>query len=162
MRNGIVRRPISHDVAGRPHRAWWGKLLSWRVLVAVLILAALREIPALLQKWLWMRQLNYAGIFWTLLGVKWGMACVAFIGAFFFLWINLRQAARQSFTLADYDSAKNAASFEQMSLFEIRSIPISQRGLTRFIVLIVAASSHCFSMVNGTRISAFVMATRSG
>ena len=139
MRNGIVRRPISHDVAGRPHGSWWGKLLTWRVLVAVLILAALREIPALLQKWLWMRQLNYAGIFWTLLVVKWGMACVAFIGAFLFLWINLRQAARQSFALADYDSAKNAASFEQMSLFEIRGIPISRRGLTRFIVLIVAA-----------------------
>ena len=60
MRNGIVRRPISHGVSGRPHRAWWGKLLSWRVLVAVLIIAALWEIPALLQKWLWMRQLNYS------------------------------------------------------------------------------------------------------
>ncbi len=139
MRNGIVRRPISHGVAGKQHGYWWVKLLTWRALVAVLIIAALREVPALLQKWLWMRQLNYAGIFWTLLVVKWGMTCVAFIGAFLFLWINLRQAARQSFTLADYDSAKNAASFEQMSLFEMRGIPISRRGLTRFIVLIVAA-----------------------
>ncbi len=99
MRNGIVRRPIPHGMTGKPHRAWRGKLLSWRVLVAVLIVAALWQIPALLQKWLWMRQLNYAGIFWTLLSVKWGMACVAFIGAFLFLWINIRQAARNSFAL---------------------------------------------------------------
>ncbi len=84
MRNGIVRRPISHGVAGKQHGYWWVKLLTWRALVAVLIIAALREVPALLQKWLWMRQLNYAGIFWTLLVVKWGMACVAFIGAFLF------------------------------------------------------------------------------
>jgi uncharacterized membrane protein (UPF0182 family) len=139
MRNGIVRRPISHGVTGRPHRAWRGKLLSWRVLVAVLMIAALWEIPALLQKWLWMRQLNYAGIFWTLLGVKWGMACVAFVGAFLFLWINLRQAARHSFAAADDDPAQNAASLEQVSLLEIRGIPISARGLTRVIALIVAA-----------------------
>ena len=63
------------------------------VVLAVLLIGTLMGIPQLLQKWLWMRQLNYAGIFWTLLSVKWGMACVAFVGGFLFLWINLRQAA---------------------------------------------------------------------
>ena len=67
----------------------------------VLILFALMVIPELLQKWLWMRQLNYSAIFWTLLSVKWGMTCVAFIAAFLFLWINIRQAARNSFALAE-------------------------------------------------------------
>jgi uncharacterized protein len=131
--------PRVPGAAGGQHGSWWGKLLTWRTLVALLIIAALREIPTLLQKWLWMRQLNYAGIFWTLLVVKWGMACVAFIGSFLFLWVNLRQAARRSLGSADDRSTKHAPSFEQMSQFEIGGIPISRSGLTRLIVLVVAA-----------------------
>jgi uncharacterized membrane protein (UPF0182 family) len=41
-----------------------------------------------------MRQLNYAGIFWTLLSVKWGIFGVAFFVSIIYLWINLRFAAR--------------------------------------------------------------------
>ena len=44
-----------------------------------------------------MRQLDYAGIFlWTLLSVQWAMFGAAFVFAFLYLWINLRQAARNS------------------------------------------------------------------
>ena len=43
-----------------------------------------------------MRQLDYTGIFWTLLSVQWAMFCSAFVFAFLFLWINLRQAAKNS------------------------------------------------------------------
>ena len=74
-----------------------------------------------------MRQLDYAGIFWTLLSVKWGMTCVAFIGAFLFLWINIRQAARNSFALAEDDPAKKAGSLEKTHVIEIQGIPISRR-----------------------------------
>jgi hypothetical protein len=49
-----------------------------------------------LEKWLWMRQLDYVGIFWTLLSVQWAMFCSAFVFAFLYLWINLRQAAKNS------------------------------------------------------------------
>ena len=49
------------------------------------------------EKWLWMRQLDYAGIFWTLLSVQWAMFGAAFVFAFLYLWINFRQAARNSF-----------------------------------------------------------------
>ena len=101
-------------VTGVQHPYWQGKLLNWIVPVAVLLLGAL-VIPDLLQKWLWMRQLNYAGIFWTLLSVKCGMTCVAFIAAFLFLWINIRQAAKNSFALAEYDTAKKAGSRREHS-----------------------------------------------
>jgi uncharacterized membrane protein (UPF0182 family) len=46
-----------------------------------------------------MRQLDYAGIFWTLLSVQWAMFCSAFAFTFLFLWINLRQASRNSVAL---------------------------------------------------------------
>jgi hypothetical protein len=41
-----------------------------------------------------MRQLDYAGIFWTLLSVKWGIFGVALIVSVLYLWVNLRFAAR--------------------------------------------------------------------
>ena len=90
------------------------KYLATAGVVAVLLLVALLAVPQLLQKWLWMRQLDYGGIFWTLLSVKWGMACVAFIGVFLFLWLNIRQAARNSFALHGYDTAKRTGSLEKI------------------------------------------------
>ncbi|HEX4143158.1 MAG TPA: hypothetical protein VHY91_06380 [Pirellulales bacterium] len=51
-----------------------GGLPNWIGPVAILLFGTLVVIPELLQKWLWMRQLNYVDIFWTLLSVKWGMA----------------------------------------------------------------------------------------
>jgi len=131
--------PGAHGAARKQQASWWAKLLTRSALIAVLMIAILWAIPALLQKWLWMRQLNYAGIFWTLLGIKWGIACVAFIGSYLYLWINLRQAARRRFAPADVGSTKHAPSFEQPSRFTIRVIPISRSGLTRLIVFIVSA-----------------------
>jgi hypothetical protein len=49
---------------------------------------------SLTQKWLWMRQLDYVGIFWTLLSVKWGIFGLALFVSILYLWINLRFAAR--------------------------------------------------------------------
>ena len=116
------------------------------VVLAVLFIGALMVIPQLLQKWLWMRQLNYAGIFWTLLSVKWGMACVAFVGAFLFLWINIRQAARNSLALAEYGTAKKAGSLEKTHLIEIRGITISHRVVMRTMALSVAAVTAIFAL----------------
>ncbi|MGB7169859.1 MAG: UPF0182 family protein [Acidobacteriaceae bacterium] len=66
-----------------------------RVLFAVIGLAILLTVLlGLVQKWLWMRQLDYQGIFWTLLSVKWGMFGVALVCGFLYLWLNLRIAAR--------------------------------------------------------------------
>jgi uncharacterized membrane protein (UPF0182 family) len=48
-----------------------------------------------------MRQLDYAGIFWTLLSVQWAMFCSAFVFAFLYLWVNLRQAVGNSAAFRD-------------------------------------------------------------
>ena len=100
--------PEAYGVAEGQHHYWRGRLLNWIVPVAVLLIGAMMLIPGLLQKWLWMRQLNYVGIFWTLFSIKLGMTCVAFIGDFLFLWINVRQAARNSFALAEFDPGKES------------------------------------------------------
>jgi uncharacterized membrane protein (UPF0182 family) len=75
----------------------------WRslklILVAVFVLLALLAISsALLQKGLWMKQLGYSGVFWTLLSVRFGLFCAAFVVALLYLWINLRLAARNGAT----------------------------------------------------------------
>ncbi len=69
-------------------------LLRWGFFALVAIGVVLSVVLGLVQKWLWMRQLDYAGIFWTLLSVKWGIFGVALIVSIFYLWINLRFAAR--------------------------------------------------------------------
>ena len=63
---------------------------------AVLVIVILAGVAGYLEKWLWMRQLDYTGIFWTILSVQWAMFGSAFALAFLYLWINLRQAAKNS------------------------------------------------------------------
>ena len=69
-------------------------LLRWGFLALIAIVVVLSTVLGLVQKWLWMRQLDYAGIFWTLLSVKWGIFGVALLVSILYLWINLRFAAR--------------------------------------------------------------------
>ena len=52
------------------------------------------DIPSYLQKWLWMRQLGFTEIFWTLFWAQWGMFFAGYLFAFLFFWSNLRQALR--------------------------------------------------------------------
>jgi uncharacterized membrane protein (UPF0182 family) len=65
------------------------------IVAAVLLVVVLVGMAGYLEQWLWMRQLDYAGIFWTLLSVRWSMFCSAFVFAFLYLWINLRHAAKK-------------------------------------------------------------------
>ena len=76
-------------------------MLKWLFPVAALLFIALIAIPGFLQKWLWMRQLDYAGIFWTLFSVKVGLTCAAFAIAFLFLWLNVRQASKSGMGRTD-------------------------------------------------------------
>ena len=71
-------------------------LLKSAMIAAVLLIAVLVGITGYLEQWLWMRQLDYGSIFWTLLLVQWAMSCSAFVLAFLYLWINLRHAAKNS------------------------------------------------------------------
>ncbi len=80
-KGGSPRRPIGLVIIG-----------------AIAVIAILAFIPSWIQKWLWMRQLNYAGIFWTLFSVRWGLFGAAFVVALLYLWTNLRVAARTAGT----------------------------------------------------------------
>jgi uncharacterized protein len=85
----------------KPHLPRWGLY----AFLAVLTAGVLIEIPTYLQKWLWMRQLNYLDIFWTLLFVQWAMFFFCFIFTFLFFWSNVRQAVRNSYLLYDQPAA---------------------------------------------------------
>jgi uncharacterized membrane protein (UPF0182 family) len=63
---------------------------------ALLLLAALLDLPGYVQKYLWMKQLGYSQIFWTLLSIKLAMSFVSFVFAFLFVWINVRHAVLRS------------------------------------------------------------------
>ena len=71
----------------------------WRplkfIIAAVFVLIALAAfIPGWIQKWLWMRQLGYTGVFWTIWSVRWELFAAAFVVALLYLGINLRLAQR--------------------------------------------------------------------
>ena len=80
----------------RIFRRW--RPLKLIIIAAVVLIALLAVISGLIQKGLWMRQLGYTGVFWTLLSLRWGLFCAAFVVAFLYLWINLRLAARNGAT----------------------------------------------------------------
>jgi uncharacterized protein len=68
-------------------------LLRWVLFGVIACAAVLAVFLGIIQKWLWMRELDYAGIFWTILSVKWVMFGAALVFGFLYLWINLRFAA---------------------------------------------------------------------
>ena len=85
-----------HPILGEIPRV--GRPMRLVVAGAILLIAILTFIPSWIQKWLWMRQLGYAGVFWTLLSVRWELFCVAFVVALLYLAVNLRLAARNGAT----------------------------------------------------------------
>ncbi len=78
----------NHYFPQRKHRIWGVLILAFLV-----ILVVLGVISNWIVKWLWMRNLDYAGIFWTLLSTQWTLGIIAFLIAFLYLWINLRIVA---------------------------------------------------------------------
>ena len=76
----------------------WSRPLKLTFAGAILVLAILAVISGYIQKGLWMGQLGYSGVFWTLLSLRLGLFCAAFVAAFLYLWSNLRLAARNSAT----------------------------------------------------------------
>lgn len=70
-----------------------GRIATVVTIVFVFALIAL-GMAGYMEKWLWMRQLDYVGIFWTVLSVECAMGVLAFAVVFGFLWLNRRQAAK--------------------------------------------------------------------
>jgi uncharacterized membrane protein (UPF0182 family) len=62
--------------------------------VLIVLVIAIGMIADYLVKYLWMGQLHYTGVFWTLFTVQWTMYAASFAVVFLFMWLNLRQALR--------------------------------------------------------------------
>ena len=74
--------PLKTEPSNRERRVLppsLGFLVKWGLFALVGIGVVLSVVLGLVQKWLWMRQLDYQGIFWTLLSVKWGIFAVTLI-----------------------------------------------------------------------------------
>ena len=65
----------------------------------MLLFILLGTVTGYLVKWLWMRELDYAGIFWILPSIKWTMFGTALIFSFLYLWLNARWAMKNGAAL---------------------------------------------------------------
>ena len=120
-------------------------LLRPTIVAAVLLIAVLVGIAGYLEKWLWMRQLDYTGIFWTLLSVQWVMFCSAFVFAFLYLWINLRHAAKNSAAFSRDSQAWRPAFLSRADADSQPSIELSPRLLKAAVVLVSAGVALFFA-----------------
>ena len=111
----------------------------WRRILGIITLAI---IAGAIQKWLWMRELNYASIFWTLLSVKLQMFCLAFVIAFLYLWINLYLAANKGTVFGKDNSPGSRDIFERSSI-----IPVCLAGLKLAIVTVSLIVAFFFALV---------------
>ena len=84
-------------IPGWHTKAW--RPLKLIIVAGVALIVLLVVIAGWAQKWLWMQQLGYTGVFWKILSVKWALFCAAFVVALLYLWINLRVAAGSVATL---------------------------------------------------------------
>ena len=121
-------------------------LLRLLIAAAVLLIIVLGIITGYVEKWLWMRQLDYAGIFWTLLSVQWAMFCSAFVFAFLYLWINLRQAVRNSAAFREDGRAGRPANLSGADAVAQTGIDFSPRLLKLAVVLVSAGVALFFAL----------------
>jgi uncharacterized membrane protein (UPF0182 family) len=89
--HGPANRP---KVAGR--QPYLHYFLQFLLPAAILLFIAVGMVTGYLEKWLWMGELHYSGVFWTLFSVQWTMFAAAFVLVFAFLWLNLYQALGHS------------------------------------------------------------------
>jgi uncharacterized membrane protein (UPF0182 family) len=131
------------DVRGRSHyfRHWFVLGIAF---VALFII--LTTLLAYIQKWLWMRELAYTGIFWTLLSVKWAMFSASFVFVFVFLWVNLRQALRSCIAFREIRAGHETAFLSGADAVAQAGIDISPKFLNVAIVLVSAAVASLFAM----------------
>jgi uncharacterized membrane protein (UPF0182 family) len=120
-------------------------LLRWGLLALIAIVVVLSTVLGLVQKWLWMRQVDYAGIFWTLLSVKWGIFGVTLIVSVFYLWLNLRFAAR-NIEFVDGESFFNKAFRHPADKNRTIDVDISPRQLVFAIDFAIVVLSLIFAL----------------
>ena len=99
-----------------------GRSILPALIGAILVVAILAFIPSWIQKWLWMRQLNYGGIFWTLFTVRWGLFCEALVVALLYLWINLHLAVKNCATFGARGLSGESAIAERLGVQISRTV----------------------------------------
>ncbi len=120
-------------------RRW--RPLKFIIVAVVLAIALLVLISSLIQKGLWMRELGYNGVFWTLLSLQWGLSCAAFAVAFLYLWINFRLVPGREVILRAASSTSEPAVASQIS------VRISPAVLKAAMALIAAATALIFAAI---------------
>ena len=120
-------------------------LLRWGLLALIAIVVVLSTVLGLVQKWLWMRQLDYAGIFWTLLSVKWGIFGVTLIVSVLYLWVNLRFAAR-NIDMVDGESFFNKAFKHPVDASRTINIDVSPKLMVFAIDFAIVVLSLIFAL----------------
>ena len=143
-RHGEQPKPtaVEQTKAVGDYRAFQRRLPLKLIIATVVVLVAfVTVIPGWIQKWLWMGQLGYTGVFWTLLSVRWELFGVAFVVALLYLWINLRVAAKNGATFR----AGNLTS--ESTLAAKLGIEISPTVLKLAMAAISAAAALSFAAI---------------
>jgi uncharacterized membrane protein (UPF0182 family) len=122
-----------------------GFLVRWGLFALIGIGIVLSVVLGFVQKWLWMRQFDYVGIFWTILSVKWGIFAVTLIVSVLYLWLNLRFAAR-NIDLDDGESFFNKAFKHQADASRTINIDIRPRQLVFTIDFAIVVLSLMFAL----------------
>ena len=139
------RRSIGEEMAGAMGKHLPSRHLLRFVIAAAVVLIIAVGLSGYVEKALWMRQLDYAGIFWTLLSVQWGMFCAAFVIAFLYLWLNFRQAARNSDAFRGDGRAWRPAFLSRTDADTQTVIELSPRLLNPAVVLVSAGVGLFFA-----------------
>ena len=122
-----------------------GFLVRWGLFALIGIGIVLSVVLGFVQKWLWMRQFDYVGIFWTILSGKWGIFAVTLIVSVLYLWLNLRFAAR-NIDLDDGESFFNKAFKHQADASRTINIDIRPRQLVFTIDFAIVVLSLMFAL----------------
>ena len=120
-------------------RRW--RPLKFIIAAAFVLIALVAVIPGWIQKWLWMRQLGYVGVFWTIWSVRWELFAAAFVVALLYLGINLRFAQRNG---AAFSGGKLRS---PSTVAAELGIQISPRALKLATAAIAAAAALSFAAI---------------
>ena len=84
-----IAQDVIRPAKAEPSGAGAALLMPGRItaIVAAVVVAAIIALglTGYIEKWLWMSQLDYVGIFWTVLSVQCAMGALAFVVVFGFL-----------------------------------------------------------------------------
>ena len=105
------------------------------ILAAVLLIGLLVVTAGSIQKWLWMRQVGFTAVFWTLFSVRWELFTAAFVVALLYLWINLRFAVRNG---ATFSAGKLKSQFAPVAELGISISPLLVKVATAALAAVIA------------------------